>query len=259
MKGAKKLMILAAMLMFVAAPACGGSGGGGGGDDVPVTGDAGPEKDAVEPEEDGATPDDAIAPEDTAPEAAPEVDDKPPIPSDCGEAAALFEACGGDVVGVWNLVEMCFGEEPGVDNPMIDMCPESTMDADFNVAGTFTFDETTLTAEFTEMAVNVTLTMPQTCFEGSPLTCEGLDAEEDLTCAAEGENCICTAVHGELTDEPEVSDYVVEGNELVVTDSEGVVDHVPYCVSGTQAIVKIVEVDEETGTTQTNYMLIEKQ
>ena len=258
MKGRRIVgLVVAAVFMF--ALACGGGNGGGGTEDTKATEDSGPAEDSQEPGDDDIVAEDTPAAEDAAPDLPPEIDDKPPIPTDCGEAATLFEACGGDVVGVWSLVSMCLGVDQTFENPMAEMCPESSIESDFNVAATFTFTETTLTTEFQEMEVNVSLTIPETCFEDSPLSCDGLDQEEDLTCGPEGEDCICTTVHSDAADEPEVSDYVVEGNELVVTDSEGDVEHVPYCVSGNLAIVEITELDEEDGTTTTNYMLLEKQ
>lgn len=192
------------------------------------------------------------------PDIVEQVDDKPPIPADCLEASTQFEACGGDVIGTWKMTTMCMDEEEGFENPFAEQCPESTLDADIFVDATFTFDETTLTTDFVEMKVDMTLTIPNDCLGIPGPTCDGLNQDQnEMDCAEEGDNCICVAVlEGDTADPPEVNTYVKEGNELVVTDPEGKVDNIPYCINGDKGVVKSTEEDE--GKTEIVYFIIEK-
>ena len=81
-----------------------------------------------------------------------------------------------------------------------------------------------------------------------------------MECTEEDGNCVCLAVHeGDSSDAPEVNTYVKEGNELVVTDPDGKVDNIPYCIDGDKGIVKIIEENEDTGAEEIMYFLIEKQ
>jgi hypothetical protein len=258
-----QLAICLAVLVCALALACGSDGGSDDSQDVTTAEDAAGTADATQTDDDATEPEGDVT-ADTQPSEDVETpkDVGPPAPFLCEEAVPGFEACGGEVKGLWDVVEYCVDFEAVFENPFGEMCPESTIEGQFNMAGVFTFDDTTITSDFTTQEVAITMTIPNECLTDLSLTCETIgegDEGPELDCVTEGEFCVCSALHSDAPEDPEVSDYVIDGNNMVITDADGTVETIPYCVIGDRVVVEITDVDDETGKESINYMLLEKQ
>lgn len=250
-------------LVCVLALACGSDGGSDDSQDVTAAEDVAGTADVTQTDDDVTEPEGDVT-ADTPPSEDVEApkDTGPAAPFLCAEAVPGFEACGGEVKGVWNVVEYCVDFDAAFENPFAEACPDSTVAGQFNMAGVFTFDDTTITLEFTTQEVAITMTIPSECLTTLQLTCEtiGEGGEgPELDCITEGDFCICSALHSDEPEDPEVSDYVIDGNNMVITDADGTVETIPYCVTGDRVVVEITDVDDETGAESINYMLLEKQ
>ena len=146
-----------------------------------------------------------------------------------------FAACGGDLVGSWDFVDVCVG---GVaENPFGETCPEATLDIDFEFSGTVEIGADGTYSVSIENTSTVIFEVPTSCLGG---TCAPL--EEDFECDLSGDVCTCTQTE-EDTDE-DSGTFEVNGNTATFTSDDGTVDDMEFCVSGNSALLK-PEPDEE--------------
>ena len=182
------------------------------------------------------------------------VDDKLVLVSDCAEVPAEFVACGGDLIGTWTFADICFEDQVLGENPFEENCPEATAEFEMDYTGSMTIDATTITQNMETMSMSSHFEVPLTCMVDGQ--CTALNDEENMTCQAEGELCVCDAAHVQSEFEPMVMTYTIDGNNLLITDEDGT-DTVPYCRQGDSAVVKII--DEDEGDVTVWYMVLDKQ
>jgi hypothetical protein len=94
------------------------------------------------------TPEDTDLPGDTD-------TDTEPAGLDC-----TFEACGGDVVGNWNLVGVCL---PDFGNPFAESCPTSTFSLTQGATGTFDILQDGTFQMLASLSLDVSATFPAEC------------------------------------------------------------------------------------------------
>lgn len=143
---------------------------------------------------------------------------------DGGDFSCTFEACGGDPVGEWTIVEACIGEFS------IDACPEAEVDySGVTQSGTVVvLDDGTYSTSIQTMG-QATALIPRTCFQGA--TCEQVSmGSDELDCTGVGEDCDCT-IDATSTDS-ENGTWTSSGNTLTTTASGGTPETVEYCVDG---------------------------
>lgn len=182
------------------------------------------------------------------------VDDKLVLVSDCAEVPAEFVACGGDLIGTWKFTDICFADEVLGENPFEEHCPEATAVFEMDYTGSMTIDTTTITQNMETMSMSSHFEIPLTCMGDGG--CAEMGEDEDWTCQAGGDLCVCDAAHVQSGFEPRVMTYTVDGNNLLITDEDGT-DTVPYCRQGDTAVVEIT--DEDEGDITVWYMVLEKQ
>ncbi|MCK6573891.1 hypothetical protein L6V77_22670 [Myxococcota bacterium] len=164
------------------------------------------------------------------------VDGEAIIHSECADVAAAFEACGGDPTGTWTVDRICSGDGSIGSDPFDGQCPGATAGIDLQIDGTITFADGKLTPRTTRTAT-ITLYVPKSCIGGQPCALIA-DEEEGWTCEETAETCDCTKTDVDTDDETDVSDYVVEGNEIVQTQ-DGETKRLPFCVQDGRLTVSV--------------------
>jgi hypothetical protein len=162
--------------------------------------------------------------------------------SSCGNVAA----CGGDIVGTWNIVAACADVSAG-DAGASPACPNETVSAGpITASGTVTFNaDKTYSVSFTE-SVSETLSVPASCLSsgGTTVSCGdlstvlGMGSVDDAgtttaSCTTSGANCSCTIdVSGQNISE--MGTYTLSGNTFTTTSSASgtTPGTASYCVQG---------------------------
>ena len=202
--------------------------GDGGGDDAP--GDDGGGDDAG-PEDDGGGVDAArtdagplVFPE-GCPEDPPFVDLQVVEPGECD----AFSACGGDIVGAWNLSGGCFELEL---MSAIMMCPGAEITRrDGQGRGCVLFGEDGIAHRVAESVVEIDALIPALCT--FVVSCDEIESQirsagADGTCMTnDAGDCECMASQTFRIDDMEA--YTTEGDEIVGTTSG---KRWEYCVEG---------------------------
>lgn len=151
-----------------------------------------------------------------------------------------FKACGGDVVGTWEVDTACitFNEEPVPgDEPA---CEGAFRGADFSITGQQTFSEDGTTTLDFELSGSIDYTLDNECLQAlanltaSDFVCSQLASFlaaageiQGGSCSFTRNTCRCTIeTHPQLLQSTET--YSVEGNEIVYADSEPA----EFCVKG---------------------------
>jgi hypothetical protein len=164
------------------------------------------------------------------------VDGEAILHSECADVAAAFQPCGGDPTGSWSVDQICSGDGSIGEDPFEGNCPGFSAGIDVEVDGTITFANGKITPQTTTTSV-ITLYVPKACIGGQP--CAGIaDPEEGWTCVETAETCDCSNTKVNTDDEMDVSDYVVEGNEIVQTQN-GETKRLPFCVQDGRLTVSV--------------------
>lgn len=141
---------------------------------------------------------------------------------DCSE----FAACGGDPVGQWTIVDACLD---GDLQPDIDGCPEATGTIeDVVVSGSVELRDDGSYANNTSSMGTVVLTVPMSCLDGA--TCEQLSQAAGVPCSENGDACDCQQDFDDSSQES--GSWESSGSTITLTDSDGNVNDVSYCVEG---------------------------
>ncbi len=164
------------------------------------------------------------------------------ITSDCGEMATGFVPCGGNPEGVWKFDNVCFDQASLGENPLKDTCPTATMSVEMNWDATIEFAGSNYTSTFNKQEMKVFMTVPKSCLPAEA-GCDVFGA--DMPCTDTGEACECVKTEVKDQVETDSGTWVVEGTNLVMTNSQGDVSTAPFCQSGDQVVVKIEDTDEE--------------
>ncbi len=108
-----------------------------------------------------------------------------------GSACPALEACGGDVLGTWDVTGGCF-EVPGAD--MLDACPGATFEATGQARGRVTFGPV-IARRVAQSIVTANVFVPTLCvsFIGDCEDVEGLIQSEipDSACVTVSDGCEC--------------------------------------------------------------------
>ncbi len=166
------------------------------------------------------------------------------------QASCPVRACGGDVVGTWNVDSFClaFAEPPAPsDEPE---CDDFLRDTSVDAAGTLTFtaDGTATSNLTTQFRIDIALT--DTCAQalGGNVTqevCDELEATyatdpeyASADCSFSPGACWCTIV-SLPSNSGETSAYTLDGNQIIIGDSEPS----NYCVEGDSLTIGVVASD----------------
>jgi hypothetical protein len=157
-----------------------------------------------------------------------------------GPDCTSFNACGGNVVGTWNVTKACVGGTP---NPLASQCPSSTAQISENASGAVTFkSDGTYSSTITTSAVE-DVTLPASCLPGGA-TCAQLQTAINQqgdggagsttgTCtAAPSGGCSChvtVAGGGGSTN----GTYSTSGTTITIDGTPS-----PYCVQGSGLLIQ---------------------
>jgi hypothetical protein len=148
------------------------------------------------------------------------------------------QGCGGDVVGVWTVVDLCVTATPPADLPE---CEGAVAYGDLDASGQIELTADGRAVSSLDLTLHATYSFSEECLSaqaGAPITvdqsiCDRIEQEvataENVTsasCTVSGSTCVCpTTFHSSTAGE---GTYVVDGTNLL--DADGNV--MPYCVSG---------------------------
>lgn len=149
-----------------------------------------------------------------------------------GSACDPFTPCGGDIVGTHSIIDACFD---GAANPFEEQCPEATFEADTDFSGTLTFNGDGSWSLSTTTVGTATINVPASCVGGDCNTLSLLLM--GAQCTAAGEVCNCDLAINDVSSES--GTFTAEGNNLVMTDSEGDTDTFSICVQGQTAFMEL--------------------
>ena len=172
----------------------------------------------------------------------------------CGKVAA----CGGDIVGTWNITDSCASITSA---PTIMGCPNATaQNAMVTASGTSTFNsDGTYTSDLTESA-SETVVIPMSCLMagGMTVTCDQLsaalnvavmgDAGTTASCTTSGSSCNC-AIGGSGRSTHRMGTYSVSGN-TITTMSGGTTSSADFCVQGSELHVLSSATSNMEGVTE---------
>jgi hypothetical protein len=171
-------------------------------------------------------------------------------------ACTSFAACGGNVVGNWNLAALCGpASTPQVQNPLGAQCPSATAAGAATATGTVTFNaDLTYTSALTATGT-ATITVPKSCLNGT--TCAAFQTLlqgqpsstmfSSINCPDDGTSCDCT-----FTAVPETSNetgtYAIAGTTITLTPTGGAAGQpTPYCVNGNELSMQSMGSDGTLG------------
>jgi hypothetical protein len=183
------------------------------------------------------------------------VDGQAVLTSDCANVVHDFQPCGGDVVGTWHFVDLCFDATAIGTDPTNGQCPGAHADIDLDLDGTveFTADGQSTTT-FNGQTVTTSIEVPASCL---PAGKQCSDIADDAMCAQSGANCECTKVESKPAEAPKTQAYRIEGNTLIFKNDDGSDDDPKeYCVQGNRAVVH--EHKEDTDGPKDLYYVVEK-
>ena len=172
-----------------------------------------------------------------------------------------FSACGGDVVGSWELTDVCFDGLEGAFAEIADApgCEDFFQLGTITPAGEYTFDEDgTLTVAGASFAFAVELTLSPECVQGiggakepvklSAAICNSFadslgmgDSIDEASCQFSGGDCKCSAMSGAMPIGGGGA-YDVDGEELV---QDG--DRNGFCVEGDELRIHTSSSASQTG------------
>ena len=125
--------------------------------------------------------------------------------------------CGGEVVGTWQFVGNCEGEDP--------FCPDLVVESTPSASGSFTFEAGGTYTTMSTLNGTSRARIPGSCIDGATM-CSDLDFE-DQTCTGDiATACTCTTTYNNTQDSTSGT-YTTSGTSITL-DGETF----PYCVSG---------------------------
>ena len=163
-----------------------------------------------------------------------------------GGPACTVAACGGNIVGNWNMTEICADKSVFMEaflGGLMGQCPGANVGAvTFTPSGSLAFNaDSTYSVNFT-ISGTVVMNIPSSCLQGA--TCADLGAAlagefagdptvQSASCSGSG-TCACPIV---LTPDQtsEAGTYTVSGSTLLTTPTGGTAESLEYCVKGTTA------------------------
>jgi hypothetical protein len=162
--------------------------------------------------------------------------------SGSGPDCSTFMACGGNLVGTWNLTKACFGSSF---NPLAGSCPASAFSGSESLSGTITFQQDgSYSSDVTALVVE-DIGVPSSCING--LSCAQLQAAINMpkdagaqpmgTCTTTATGCAChvTQASGPTT---ATGTYSTLGTSVTTTQTGGTPATSPYCVQGKTLLVQ---------------------
>jgi len=159
-----------------------------------------------------------------------------PSPNTEDECASL-EPCGGDLVGTWQLDDVCFLVDPLERLEQEQVCEDYYQEVSYQISGTLSFDGYVFTPSLQQTEILLVKITPA-CRGASidETECASIEGElresEDPTvanCSVVGEDCHCRTTTTQLLIQPE--DYVVEGQQVRRLGTGELCD---YCVDQEQ-------------------------
>jgi hypothetical protein len=176
-------------------------------------------------------------------------------PSGCGQVAA----CGGDLVGTWDLLGACVNQTALSSSLMDSGCPGASISiSNLSIAGSLTLNaDNTYSSQSLMETFTFTETVPGSCLGGQ--TCAQLNTAaqsavadptsgiQSVSCSGIG-TCVCT-FGASVAAMGEAGTYQLAGNNLITTPASTGTADAPtgYCVQGTKAHFISVDATMHTG------------
>jgi hypothetical protein len=162
------------------------------------------------------------------------------VTDSCSSTVTGFTACGGSLVGTWNLTDFCVANGALGGDPTDGGCPGASMTGSITPSGSITFNsDGSYSQSVLNLTLTQTLTIPTSCVP-SGKTCDPTSLNINTgdggtaSCAVTGANCVCTGTAPQNPSAAKSGTYTTSGTSLT-TDDGGAT---PYCVQGTTLTVQ---------------------
>ena len=164
--------------------------------------------------------------------------------SDSGGGCGTASACGGDVVGTWQVSSSCLSVEGSAMMGTMSCPGATTSTSGTKITGTMTYNADKSYSSNLTMSGNMVVTLPASCLtqQGVTITCAQLQQAlsgtanatfSSATCTDSGGGCACTLALTALTSS-ETGTYSTAAGVLTQTDSSGAPNDSNYCVQGSK-------------------------
>lgn len=171
-----------------------------------------------------------------------------------GKSACDFSACGGDVVGTWEVADIC------IENPerifsltgLPSQCSDIIGDLDSRPEGEFIFEEDGTGEADVTIVVDIEMTLTEKCVSAlaggqevslSPSVCSAMESAfsgesefEGGSCEAATNACVCIITSNEIA-VASGGDYQVDGDRISSGSGAGE----PFCVTGNKLQIQSQE------------------
>src|SRR5258706_517889 len=157
-------------------------------------------------------------------------------------------ACGGNIVGTWNITSSCLDVD--VSGSIPNYCPTATAKpVDVQIRGTVTYQADLTFSRQITFSGGVAITFPASCLTtgdaggdaGKPMTCDQLAQElmldvnyASVTCVAAASGCACTGTLSPQTTQIKTGMYTATSTGLLIETETGraTPDTSDYCIMG---------------------------
>jgi hypothetical protein len=166
---------------------------------------------------------------------------------ECNDLKASFEACGGEVMGTWEVSGVCHNSPYNPYDQGGEECPNATATASITAACTATLDKTSIQYSKSNMTFIADMKVPIDCLTADDMNCAGyeqalekqFEKEDDgnASCSEKDNICQCN-VNMTVEDQPIEEPYRIENNKLITGEGEDQVS-IPFCVKGNEMAMKI--------------------
>ena len=159
---------------------------------------------------------------------------------DSPSASTCAAACGGDVVGIWTMTDVCF-DVATLSLGLKALCPQAVVTTTGGeLTGSVGFGaDSTIQIEYDEtLSYAVEIPASASCLGAT--TCAELDAllkqeDDSFTCTGSA-TCTCTFNEGGLS-VPVTGTYTIAGTSITATYDTGGTSTWPYCVQGESLVL----------------------
>ena len=156
------------------------------------------------------------------------------------------QPCGGNVVGTWSLLGVCFSERYRMkaSDSLAAVCPGASIDTfDIDVSGTITFNADLTYVSNVHETVSATERIPLSCLGGFASCAEVTSSSPESTLTCTG-TTMCTCHASGMPTGDETGTYATSGTSLSMTDPNSTSTDA-YCVE--QNRLHVIGIDDTTG------------
>ena len=167
-----------------------------------------------------------------------------PFESGCADVAKNFEACGGNLEGIWSWEKVCYMDlVVGEEYRVVENCHESRAIVRMDLDAYIAFSGGTFTMQLAQVTVTLELSFPLSCLPEGAKCVEFSGGEVFEDCTPNESDCLCTG-SALATGEGESGTYKVDGNYVTMIGTDGAGSYFAFCTQGDYVVMKAQDTAE---------------